>query len=68
MEKVQKEIGHEKDWLLRLPQVLELVPVAKSTWWSWVAAGKAPAQIRLGRCSCWRYSDVIAFIEEGAAQ
>lgn len=55
------------DRLLRIGQVLELVPVGKSTWWAWVASGKAPRPIRLGRCTCWRYSDVMDFIEGGAA-
>lgn len=50
--------------LLRLKQVLEIVPVSKSTWWSWVADSKAPAPIKLGRCTCWRYSDIMDFIAE----
>lgn len=50
--------------LLRLPQVLEIVPVSKSTWWSWVADKKAPASIKLGRCTCWRQSDILEFIEK----
>ena len=49
--------------LLRLVDVLKLLPIGKSTWWAWVANGTAPEPIRLGRCTCWRYSDVIAFIE-----
>jgi len=51
--------------LIRLPAVLELVPVSRSTWWAWCAAGKAPQPIRLGRTTCWRYSDILAFIENG---
>jgi predicted DNA-binding transcriptional regulator AlpA len=51
--------------LLRITNVLELIPVSKSTWWAWCAAGKAPAPIRLGRTTCWRYSDILAFIENG---
>jgi prophage regulatory protein len=47
--------------LLRLPQVLELIPVSKSCWWQWVRDGKAPQPIHLGdRCTCWRYGDIIA--------
>ncbi len=47
--------------LLRLPEVLQIVPVSKSCWWNWVATGKAPAPVRLGtRCTCWRYVDVVA--------
>jgi prophage regulatory protein len=49
--------------LLRLKQVLEYVPVSKSTWWSWVADSKAPAPIKLGRCTFWRYSEIMDLIE-----
>jgi predicted DNA-binding transcriptional regulator AlpA len=50
--------------LIRLREVLQLVPVAASTWWLWVKEGKAPQPVRLGeRCTCWRYSDVIALAE-----
>lgn len=52
---------HDPNRLIRLKEVLQLVPVAPSTWWAWVATSKAPAPVRLGnRCTCWRYSDVIA--------
>jgi prophage regulatory protein len=47
--------------LIRLKEVLRIVPVSASTWWNWVATSRAPAPVRLGnRCTCWRYSDVIA--------
>lgn len=53
-----------KSALLRLPQVLQLIPVSKSTWWAWVAANKAPAPVRLGeRCTAWKSADIQAFIE-----
>lgn len=50
--------------LIRLKEVLRLVPVAPSTWWHWVRSGKAPAPVRLGtRCTCWRYADVAALAQ-----
>lgn len=53
-----------KSALLRLPAVLQLIPVSKSTWWAWVAAAKAPAPVRLGeRCTAWKAADIQAFIE-----
>ncbi|WP_083761236.1 helix-turn-helix transcriptional regulator [Pelobacter propionicus] len=48
--------------LLRLKQVLEIIPVSRSTWLDWVAHSRAPAPIKLGRCSCWRYSEIAEFI------
>lgn len=50
--------------LLRLPEVLSLIPVSKSTWWCGILAGRFPAGIRLGsRCTCWRASDIRALLD-----
>jgi prophage regulatory protein len=64
-ETIHRNISTTQDpnRLLRLKEVLHLVPVSKSCWWGWVATGKAPAPVRLGsRCTCWRYVDVIALV------
>ena len=58
-------VTHDPKRLLRLPQVLALIPVSKSCWWQWVRMGKAPQPIHLGdRCTCWRYGDIIALTKE----
>jgi predicted DNA-binding transcriptional regulator AlpA len=49
--------------LIRLSEVLKIIPIARATWWLWVKNGTAPPPIRLGRCTCWKYSDVIAMIQ-----
>lgn len=62
-ETVHRNISTSQDpnRLLRIREVLQIIPVSKSCWWGWVASCKAPAPIRLGqRCTCWRYADVIA--------
>ncbi len=49
--------------LLRLPQVLELIPVGKSTWWAGVKTGRFPKPLRLGdRCTAWRATDIAALV------
>ena len=54
------------DALLRLPQVLELIPVSRSHWWAGVKSGKYPAGVKLSRrITCWRRSDILALIEKG---
>lgn len=59
-------IGEKQDRLLRLKQVLALVPVSKSTWWAGCATGRFPEPIRLGpRVTCWRESDINALMEHG---
>lgn len=50
---------------LRLNQVLELIPVGKSTFWHWVKIGKAPAAVKLSeRVTCWKAEDIHRFIAE----
>lgn len=59
------------DRLLRLPDVLRLIPVSKSTWWAGVKTGRFPAPVKLGpRTTCWRLSDIENLIkrdEEGGS-
>lgn len=48
---------------VRLPAILRVVPVSRSTWWAWVAAGKAPASIKLGpRITAWKAEDIHALL------
>jgi len=57
-------IALKEDRLLRLKQVLEIVPVGKSTWWAGVATGRFPQPLRhLGpRITVWRASEVYALV------
>jgi len=50
---------------LRLPQVLSVIPVSKSTWWSGVRSGRYPQPTRsLGeRITAWRAEDIQALIQ-----
>ncbi|MBV8773390.1 MAG: AlpA family phage regulatory protein [Deltaproteobacteria bacterium] len=51
--------------LLRLKQVLKLVPVCPSTWWSGVKSGRFPRPVKLGpRITCWRAQDIFALIDD----
>jgi len=53
--------------LLRIWEVLELVPVAKSTWWAGVKSGRFPQPVKLGpRVFAWRESDIKKILEKGA--
>lgn len=49
---------------LRLDQVLQFIPVARSTWWQGVRDGRYPASVKLGpRTTAWKAEDIRAFIE-----
>ncbi len=55
--------------LLRIRQVLEIIPVSKSTWWQGVKDGKFPAPIKLGpRTTCWHEADVLRLTEKSIAK
>jgi predicted DNA-binding transcriptional regulator AlpA len=50
---------------LRLPQILRLIPIGKSTLWERVKKGEFPKQIKLGsKISVWKESDVRAYIDD----
>lgn len=49
---------------LRLPQILALVPVSKSSIWAWVANGDFPKPCKLGpRTTAWKAADVFKWIQ-----
>lgn len=49
--------------LLRLPQVLQRVPVSRASWWNGVRDGRYPAAVKLSpRVTCWRKSDIDRLI------
>ena len=58
-----------EDFFLRLPQVLELIPISKSAWWQGCKEGRFPKPIKLGpRTSVWRSSDIAALVERLSLQ
>ena len=49
---------------LRLPQVLEFIPVSKSSWWAGCKNGRYPKPIKLSaRTTVWRIEDIRELIE-----
>jgi len=55
--------------LLRLSQVLQLIPVSSTTWWDGVRSGRFPQPVKLGeRATAWRADDIRALVESGVPQ
>ena len=50
---------------VRLPQILEVIPVSKSTWWNGVKSGRYPQPVHhLGpRITAWKAEDIRSLIE-----
>lgn len=48
---------------LRLPKVLELIPIAKSSWWKGVKQGRYPKPVSIGiRTKAWKVEDIRKLI------
>lgn len=48
---------------VRLPQILAVVPISRSSWWAGVKSGRYPKPIKLSpRITCWRAEDIHALI------
>lgn len=44
---------------VRLPSVLRVFPVSRSTWWAGVKTGHFPKPVKLGpRVTAWRVEDI----------
>ncbi len=49
---------------IRLPQVLSVFPVSRSTWWAGVKSGKYPQPVKISpRCTAWKAEAIRALIE-----
>lgn len=61
MKKSLPESGY-----VRLPAILAVIPVSKSTWWAGVKSGRYPKSYKpFGpRITCWRAEDIRRLIEE----
>ena len=54
---------------LRLPEVLERIPVSKSTWWAGIRQGRFPKPVKLSmRTSAWRETDIDALCNQGQGE
>lgn len=54
--------------LMRIPQILQVMPVSKSKFWLMVQRGEFPKPIKIGRSSFWTIEQVQGFIRERSDQ
>ena len=54
---------------LRLPQVLSVIPICKSSWWAGVKVGRFPQPVKLSpNCTAWKAEDIHALIQQLSTQ
>lgn len=66
MADTDKESGIQ---FLRLNQVLEKIPVSRSSWWAGCKSGRYPKPVKLGpRTTAWRLSDINELLKKISSQ
>ena len=49
---------------VRLPAILRVFPISRSTWWAGVKTGKYPRSVKLSpRTTAWRVGDIRALLD-----
>ncbi|MBP0133079.1 MAG: AlpA family phage regulatory protein [Nitrosospira sp.] len=53
--------------LVRLPQILAVYPVSRSTWWAGVKSGRYPKSVKLGpHTTAWWAVDILDLMQREA--
>ena len=64
---MSKQVNLPETGFVRLPDILAVYPVGKSTWWAGCRSGKYPSPIKLSeKITAWRVEDIRALIERVA--
>jgi predicted DNA-binding transcriptional regulator AlpA len=51
--------------LLKIKEVLQMVPVSKTTWYKGVKSGRYPQSVKIGeKATAWRREDIEKYIDE----
>ncbi len=51
--------------LVRLPTILKVIPVSRSTWWAGVKSGRFPKAVKVGgRITAWRVEDIRELVNK----
>jgi len=68
------QTGYKKEWqedeqeaplvLMRIPQILEIMPISRATFCSMVKNGEFPKPIKIGRLSLWTQEQVQAYMRQ----
>jgi predicted DNA-binding transcriptional regulator AlpA len=61
---IQKDCVAGVPRLLRLSDVLKIIPVCRASWYVGIAKGRFPRPVKLGRTSVWRAEEIRQVIEQ----
>jgi len=58
-----------KTGFIRLPEILKVIPIGKSTWWAGVKSGRFPKPVKLGpNTTAWKAEDIRELLESLEAE
>jgi predicted DNA-binding transcriptional regulator AlpA len=61
--------GIPETGFVRLPQILEVIPIGKTSWWEGVKSGRFPPSVKLSeRCTAWKAEDIRDLIKRLSEQ
>ena len=67
MQKQEISLVLPPEGLVRLPMVIGVLGIGKTTWWCGIKQGRFPKPVKLGpRTSAWRVEDIRALIANPA--
>jgi predicted DNA-binding transcriptional regulator AlpA len=62
---MNETITLQETGFLRLPAVLKIIPVSRSSWWQGVKDGRYPQPVKLGaRAVGWRIEDIRSLVAD----
>jgi len=57
--------GIPETGFVRLSQILEVIPIGKTSWWEGVKSGRFPQSVKLSeRCTAWKAEDIRNLIKQ----
>ena len=66
--KIEKSLLPEAGFV-RIPTILKIFPIGKSTWWNGVKDGRFPKPVKLGeRVTAWHVDDIRDLIAKYQSQ
>jgi predicted DNA-binding transcriptional regulator AlpA len=61
--------GIPETGFVRLSQILEVIPLGKTSWWEGVKSGRFPKPIKLSEhCTAWKAEDIRELIQRLSEQ
>ena len=61
---MSENVSLPQQGFVRLPAILKMIPVGRSTWWAGVKSGRFPKGVKIGmNTTAWRAEDIRQLLE-----